>query len=234
MSGRRRTGALVGALDLATNLLGYQIQQQQERRRRAEDIFLKLAVEQQLNEAKRSQALAQLQQGALAGTELVPVGYTDPVTNVRYTSPRAIDPSLTASRLSGLQKDILAFESLNAEEQAKARPASKGFFGLGASPGYTPRTVDTSALQGVVRQLEDQLRGGGASAGGVAPQRPAPSIGALPALSVEPVPQEELDDLLNGIQRGVITSRAKAESFIEQAGYDPSDPAFQAILNQLP
>ena len=39
---------------------------------------------------------------------------------------------------------------------------------------------------------------------------------------------------MEGIQRGVIQTRQDAEALIEQAGYDPSDPAFQAILNQLP
>ena len=151
------------------------------------------------------------------------------------------DPALHANRVALLQSRIQGLEQENAlapmlaeGERQKRFPESQlgilkpgpglfggfsdrptgfqKFFGVQQRPALekVPQ-VDTGYLRGQLQALQGSPQGGQGS-----------------------VPQDEVADLMEGIQRGVIQTRQDAEALIEQAGYDPSDPAFQAILNQLP
>lgn len=180
MAGRRRTGALAGAANLATQLLGYQMEQQQERRRRAEDIFLKLSFERQLNEQKRAEALAQLQQGALAGTDLVPGGYTDPVTGVEYKNP-----TLTNTAPSETEAQRLLFGTTPGQP-FPATASVKGFTDP-ATAETTMRTIGgLPSSRGGSRLLQSLIETPVGVPGGVLPATESPA--AMYGSFVPPAP----------------------------------------------
>lgn len=147
-----------------------------------------------------------------------------------YEGPPGGDQSLAASRLGSLMKTMQDIELINEEQRARARPASQGFFGIGARPAVEPRLFDTSALQSAVGQLQSQFTRPSAAPAVTTPALHGVGSLALPGADLE----EEVADLIAGIQQGLIQSRQQAEQVILQAGLDPNDPAFASVLQQLP
>lgn len=158
--------------------------------------------------------------------------------------PSTVDPSLQLQRELATENTLQEIEQRNAlapllataeREETFPPPAWGGVAGRGYienQPNWfqsmtgvrkrpqapaVPR-IDTSSYRNRLSQIQA-----------------GPSSG----LSVPTLPQSDLDldqevaDLMEGIQSGQIRSRAQAEQVIEAAGLDPNDPTFQQVLNQL-
>lgn len=131
------------------------------------------------------------------------------------------DPSMEASRMAATLKNLQDIEAFNEAQRERARPASRGFFGIGARPAVPAGpTVDTSELRRRLQQAQG-ITPGSLQLGGETSY-------AAPDMN------NEVGDLIAGVQEGLIQTRRQAEAVILQAGLDPNDPAFAAVLNQLP
>src|SRR3990167_9959741 len=147
--------------------------------------------------------------------------------------PAGSDPYVQLGRELNIQNALQNIEQQNAiapllaeAERVTAgvpRPWWQGG-GMKLPPAATlPPSVDVSAYRNRLTALQGQ----GARLGATAPT----TMSGIPTSGVDDV---EVNDLLSGIQQGLIRTREDAEQVIESAGLDPNDPAFQDILNQLP
>ena len=157
---RRRSGnALASSLNLASQLLLHQQEAQRARREKSQELHQKFLYEIAESRAKSGLSYTDPSTGSSVGATApqVPQGLTpysyNRTTGTTYRAPHAADPSRISKALIDLQDKIGTINEMNAAEQMKARPASKGFFGLGGHPAYTPQLTDASALQALQQEL---------------------------------------------------------------------------------
>lgn len=184
---------------------------------------------------------------------LEPYEETDPMTGMKYRRPTA-SQAITESEATRVQLGARPGQPYPALAQPElignrtmmtgGMPSSSGghqmLRGLVTSGHTESPAASLLAPPARPNRLADFARTASSlmlpfgRGGGVSAPRTVRPPASRSLASPSSIPQDELADLVQGIQRGVIQTRADAEALIEQAGYDPADPAFQEILSQLP
>lgn len=159
--GGLRGYGLASGIELLTNLNLEHQKQDQEMKNKAIELYGKFQYEKQLKEMEYKSDLAK----TLAGKG---APYTDPFTGKEMPAiprlGREQDPVLDMYRQTVTMKNLQDLEAYNQAQQTKAKPASSGFFGIGAHPAIAGGpTVDTSSIRrGLAALQDDSFSGRGA------------------------------------------------------------------------
>lgn len=158
---------------------------------------------------------ASLRPGERAQVPMQGGGYRTYIGPQLPKTPTMMTPSQQIQALSDLQRMELTNQDLIADATPKPTWYEQAMGIQAKAPTNVPGVVDTSTVR---RNLSPYMSG---------------QVG-LGAPQASQVTQEDVSDLMAGIQQGMIQSRQQAVEVIVQAGLDPNDPAFAQILSQLP